>query len=237
MFNWAIEREGIEANPCTGVKPVGKETVRDRVLTDLEIKTLWCATGALGQPFGQLFRVLLLTGQRRTEVAQMRDDEIEGDVWTIPGERTKNHRPNAVPLSQAAQRELAAVDRIGEGGWTFSTTGKTPVSGFANAKDAIDKRMLANLKAQAESAGKDPSSVALTPWTPHDLRRTLATGMAQLGVAPHIIEAVLNHKTGTITKIAGVYNKFEYLPEKRAALDRWADHVLHLVGERQHKAK
>ncbi len=223
--------EELDANPASGVDPVAKERVRDRVLSDEEIAAFWHATKDLGPPLGSMMRILLLTGQRRSEVADMRDDEINDGVWVIPGSRTKNSRPNALPLPTAVMKELEAVPRIGDDGWVFSTTGKTPVSGFSNARDAVDKRMLIWLKQQAESGGRSPDAVSLKPWRPHDLRRTAATGMARLGVAPHVVEAVLNHKTGQITKIAGVYNIHDYLPEKSQALELWAAHVLQLVGE------
>ncbi len=206
---------------------MARENQRDRVLTDLELAAFWKATAAAGQPFGPMLRIVLLTGQRRSEVGEMRDGEIFGDVWKIPAARSKNHRANAVPLSVAVKRELESVTRIGDEGWVFSTTGKTPVSGFSNAKEAVDRHMLAAIK---ERAG-DQDKIELQRWTAHDLRRTLATGMARLGVAPHVIEAILNHKTGQISRIAGVYNVHEYEAEKRQALELWASHVLKLVGE------
>jgi integrase len=231
LFNWAMKREELDANPAAGVEPVGQETSRDRVLTDAEIKAFWHATAKTGEPFGPMLRLLLLTGQRRSEVAEIRDDEIVDGVWTIPPARTKNREKSVVHLSDAAKAELASVTRIGEGGWVFSTTGKTPVSGFSNAKAAIDRHMLAALQADAAKAGRDPASVVLVRWTPHDLRRTMATGLQKLGVAIPVIEAVLNHLTGQMTKVGGVYMRHDYSAEKAAALDLWAAHILQLVGE------
>jgi hypothetical protein len=148
--------------------------------------------------------LLLLTGCRLNEVAGMRRSELSDDLhtWTLSGDRTKNHRTHVVPLPQAARELLASVDTDGD--IVFTTNGKTPVSGWSKTKKRLDHLM------------KIPA------WRLHDLRRTAATGMAEIGIAPHIIEAALNHISGAKAGVAGIYNRATYSTEKKAALERWA---------------
>lgn len=230
LFNWAISRGVVDSSPCAGLKPPGAEQARDRVLTDGEIRFFWLASERLDEPFKGFFRALLLTGQRRDEVAGMRASEIEGDDWTIPGERSKNGRPNLVPMSAELRAVIDAVPRIaGKASYVFSTTGQAPISGYSRAKTRLDKQMVELMQ---EEAGDGAEDVLLLDWRLHDLRRTAATGMARLRVAPHIIEAVLNHKSGQISGIASVYNRFEYEDEKRSALSAWARYVASLIEKK-----
>ena len=227
LFNWCKGRDIVQVNPLDGIKPPAPETPRDRVLSDDELRLFWRACDALGQPFGPLFKLMLLTGQRRGEVGGMTEREIAGDLWTIPGARTKNGDEHTVPLASAARDVLAAVERIkGPAGYIFTTNGKTPVSGFTRATNRLRETMA---EIAAEDAGQ-PIEVA--PFTLHDLRRTAATGMAGLGFPPHVVEAVLNHRSGTRRGVAGVYNRFSYADEKRAALESWARQVVELVEGR-----
>lgn len=227
LFNWAISRGVVDASPCGGLKLPGAEEARDRVLSDSELRVFWLATERLDEPFRGFFRVLLLTGQRRDEVAGIRDAEFDGDRWTIPGERSKNGRANLVPVVSELQMVLDAIPRIdAPAGYLFTTTGQTPISGFSRVKARLDGLMLDLLR---KEAGDVAQGVTLQPWRIHDLRRTAATGMARLRVPPHVIEAVLNHKTGQISGIASVYNRFEYEDEKRSALSTWARYVATLV--------
>lgn len=219
LFNWAKGRDVIVLNPLDGIRPPAPERPRERVLTDDEIKLFWHACDKIGQPFGPLFRLLLLTGQRRGEVAGMTDKEIDGAVWSIPPERSKNGDAHPITLPAAALDVLDGVDRIaGQAGLIFTTNGRSPVSGFTRAKDRLD----AEMKVLAEDA-------EIPAFTIHDLRRTAATGMAGLGFPPHVVEAVLNHRSGTRRGVAGVYNRFAYTEEKAAALEAWARSVLSLV--------
>lgn len=216
LFNWAKGRDVIEANPLDGIKPPAPEKPRNRVLTDDEIKLFWNACDGLGYPFGPIYRLLLLTGQRLREVAEMSWREIDGDIWTLPDARSKNADEHAVPLSSEARAVLDSLPRIG-GRYVFTTTGNSAVSGFTRAKERVDKLMA--------EASSDP----IPAFTIHDLRRTAATGMAGLRFPPHVVEAVLNHRSGTRRGVAGVYNRFDYADEKRAALDAWARYVIQLV--------
>jgi integrase len=180
-------------------------------LTDAEIVKFWSAVDAERKEFSGLLKLLLLTGCRLNEVAGMRRAELsdDGATWSIPGERTKNKRPHIVPLAPLAREILATM--AGDGELVFTTTGRSPVSGWSRIKTSLDGAM------------------AIPPWRLHDLRRTAATGMAEIGIAPHIVEAALNHISGAKAGVAGTYNRAAYAPEKRAALERWASHVQGLV--------
>jgi integrase len=217
LCNWAVERGVIDASPCDKIKAPATEESRDRVLSDNEVRLAWAAFERVGWPFGQIAQLLLLTGARRDEITSGRWSEIdlEATAWTIAKERSKNGVAYEIPLSDAAIAILKSLPRIGDrkDALVFSTTGRTAVSGFSRAKDAIDNVMLGARGAEVE---------ALDRWTFHDLRRTAASGMAGLGIAPHVVEAVLNHKSGTIKGVAAVYNRYSYATEKRAALDAWA---------------
>ena len=214
LFGWAVEKDRITVNPFDGLKPPTKEKARDRVLTEAEILAFWGATEELGWPYGSLFKLLLLTAQRRDEVATMEWSEIdlERRVWSLPREKAKNDQGHDVQLSQQAVDLLLALPRI-EGGLVFSTNGRTAVSGFSRSKERLDGLM-------AKSIGHEVDS-----WILHDLRRTAATGMAGLRVLPHVVDRVLNHTSGTIRGVARVYNRFDYQEERKAALEAWGRKV------------
>ena len=168
-------------------------------------------------------QLLILTGQRREEVAGARRREFkeQGTLWTIPAERVKNGNAQDVPLTGTIQGILGALPRIGsKSEYLFSTTGVGPVSGHSNAKEQLDATMLAIAREEAEARGENPDDAKLEPWRLHDLRRTAASGMARLGIAVHVIEAVLNHKSGQVSGVAAVYNRHSYLPKKDAPLMR-----------------
>ncbi len=215
MFGWLVQHRKVEKNPCAGVHRPDAPKARDRVLTDAEIVKFWSATD--GERFGRLLKLLLLTGCRLNEVAGMTHGELSEDrtTWNLPGDRTKNGRPHVVPLPPLA-RDLI-VSKAGASGLVFTTTGHSRVSGWAKIKSRLDKAM------------------KIPPWRLHDLRRTAATGMANLGVPPHIVEAALNHLSGAKAGVAGTYNRAAYVPEKRAALERWASHVAGLISGRKAK--
>lgn len=229
FFNWCVERDVLAITPMTGVKRPAKEASRDRVLSDDEIRWFWQACEAEGFPWGALGKLLLLTGQRLNEAAQMTEGEIRGDVWHMSAERTKNGRAHDVPLSDAARAVLAGVDQIeGRPGFIFTTTGKTPVSGFHKGRAHLAEGM-------AQIAAKERGApVEIPHWTFHDLRRTAATGMARLGIAVRVTEAVLNHVSGTAGGIVSVYQRHDYAAEKRAALEAWARFVAQLVEGAEH---
>jgi integrase len=223
LCEWCVERQIIELSPCTGVKAPSPEQSRDRTLSDDEIRAGWKAFDAVGYPFGDLAKMLLLLGQRLREIASApwSEFDLEGKVWRLPAERTKNNTSHEIPLSDAVLRILGRLPRIeaggGQAGFLFTANGRKPIDDFHKGKRRIDALMLADL-------------AVLPRWTLHDLRRSCASGMAELGIAPHIVEAVLNHRSGTIRGVARIYNRFDYRAEKRAALLRWADHVERLAS-------
>lgn len=232
LFGWSLERGIIEADPTAGIKKPGTEASRDRVLTPAELRAIWHATEGEGQ-FNAIVRLLLLTGARLNEVARLswKELDLEAGTWHLPGVRAKNHRDHVVPLSAPA---LAILDArrteqalIGpRSALVFTTTGKTPFSGFSNAKEALDRRIL-----KARSA-TNPDAPAPDPWRLHDLRRSVATHMAEaLRIAPHVIEAALNHVSGAKAGVAGIYNRALHLDERTEALRAWADYLLRLTGE------
>jgi integrase len=228
FFNWCGERDIITQIPTDRIRPPHPEVKRDRVLSDDEIQHLLVALEAEQSIFGLLFRILLLTGHRRAEVAgmrwsELRDIDSESALWEIPGSRTKNKQTHLVPLSPQVVESIRNLPRVGA--LVFTTTGETPVSGFGKAKARLDARI--------EILRRDGGLNPITSWTLHDLRRTMVTMMNEkLSVAPHVVEAVVNHVSGLAKAgVAGVYNRALYLRERRLALECWAKHVTAL--ERQ----
>jgi len=216
FFGWCLERGIIDTTPCTGIRAPAADHARDRVLRDDEIKALWEATETLSWAFRGTIRLLLLTGARLNEVACLTWDEIDLDakLWCLPKERSKNKQAHVVPLSILALDILTALPRVqSPRNFIFTLNGEKPVQSYSDVKQKLDAAM------------SDSS-----PWVVHDLRRTCASGMARLGIAPHVVEACLNHKSGTIRGVAAVYNKYSYDAEKRTALDAWARHVEALVS-------
>lgn len=219
LFRWAVSRGDIERSPMEGLPAPAPVAARDRVLSDEELRLLWAATDQLGSPFGPLFKLLVLTGQRREEVAGVDWSELDRDhaLWTLPGYRTKNAKPQLVPLAPAAIGVLDALAGSAEWpkqGYLFSTTGKTPVSGFSKAKRRLDELMESRLESR------------FSPWRAHDIRRTVATGLQRLGVRFEVTEAVLNHVSGSRSGVAGVYQRYDWADEKRAALVAWGTTIV-----------
>jgi integrase len=220
MVNWAVSRGLVATNPFLGLAAPTKETKRERVLSDDEIRLAWQAFESVGWPFGQLAKLLLLTGARLREVAEAPwvELDLKTQTWTMPPARTKNKREHVVPLSEQALTLIESLPRIA-GAFVFTTTGKTPVSGFSKAKRAID------------AAVTDLNDgAALPPWTLHDLRRTVATNLQKMGVRLEVTEAVLNHASGSRGGIVGVYQRHDWADEKRAALDAWARRLNEIVS-------
>jgi len=228
MFNWCVEREIIETSPCKGISDPAPKRERERVLSDDEIRWLWFACDKSGFPFGPAVKVLLLTGQRESEVGGMRRAEINLAFhnWTILGSRTKSGKPHDVPLSDAVISLLQKLPRIkSDAGYYFTTNGERPVSGWSRAKARLDRDML------AEARKTDPQA-EIPDWVLHDIRRTVASGMARLSIDLPVIEKVLNHSSGTFRGIVRVYQRHDFAQEKSRALEDWARFVLSLVQER-----
>jgi len=212
LCNWALERDIIDTSPCAGVKPPSAEQPRDRVLTDEELARVWGAADQLSYPFGALVKLLILTGQRRNEVAGMRWSEINGDLWALPADRAKNAKAHDVPLSRAALDVLASLPRIGED-FVLTVAGAGPFRGFAKGKSRLNALLPADM----------------SHWCLHDLRRTAASGMARLGVNLPTIERLLNHSSGSFAGIVGIYQKYDFGSEKKQAVEVWGRHVLALA--------
>ncbi|CAN7173412.1 tyrosine-type recombinase/integrase [Mesorhizobium caraganae] len=236
FFSWLIDRDVMTASPCVGVKMPTAEKSRDRILSDSELRLFWRGTEVLEYPFGPIFRLLLVTGQRREEVGGIVSKELTlgaDPIWTLPGERAKNGNQHSVPLSKLAVEIIAGLPKIGKRGFLFTTTGETPVSGYSRAKERVEARMVEILRAEAEERGEDPEAVKAIPhWTLHDLRRTVASRLAGLNINLPVIEKVLNHVSGTFAGIIGVYQRHEFRDEKRAAMNAWAEHLAALVNDR-----
>ncbi len=213
QFNWYAARDEDFRSPVVKgmarTKP--KERSRKRILSDTEIRALWTASEKIAPAaYGSLIRFLLLTAQRRDEAGQMQWAEIDGEVWTIPGERYKTALPNTVPLSTQAKSVLDGVARFGA--FVFTTTGKAPFSGFSKAKAGLDERMLDVLRET------DPKA-KLEAWVLHDLRRTARSLMSRAGVPVDHAERVLGH---VIPGVRGIYDRHSFLEEKRDALAKLA---------------
>jgi integrase len=224
MYKW-LDAEGLVpegTNPAAGTVTADEGPSRDRVLTQEELAEIWRALGY--DHVSDMIRLLVLTGQRRDEITKLRWSEIDFDkaLLTLPPARTKNRRTHELPLSPQAlailQRRLDGAARKGNGSGANDGTVFDPV-GWDLRKKKLDKVIFAN-------RGGKP----MPHWTLHDLRRTCATGLAELGVLPHIIECILNHLSGFRSGVAGIYNRNRYLPEMRQALERWANKVDEIVG-------
>jgi integrase len=211
FFRWCIGRAVIDFSPAEGVLTNWRATSRDRVLTDQELKAVLMAARQRPWPFSGIVEFLALTGQRREEVAQLEWQELDlaNSTWCIPATRTKNGKAHIVHLSKAAAAVVRDRPRTSE--YVFATIGSNHFQTFGKAKREID--------ALCDVSG----------WRLHDLRRTVVSGMARLGVPPHVADKILNHQSGTISGVAAVYQRHDFLAERSQALERWGDHVQSLL--------
>jgi integrase len=217
FFSWAVTEGLIEINPVTGTAKADEGSSRDRVLSDDELAEVWHCLG--DDQFGDIVRLLILTGQRREEIGGLRWSETTDDAIVLAPERTKNRRHHIVPLASPALEIIARQPRR-KGRDLIFGYGEGAFSGWSDCKAALDARLV---------AGRGRKAKPTPEWRLHDLRRTVATGMAELGVLPHIIEAVLNHVSGHRAGVAGVYNRARYESETREAFQRWARHVAEIT--------
>jgi integrase len=225
MFNWGIATGLLEQNPASRVPHPCVEIVRDRVLSDQELALVWHSAEAVPDPWRAHLRLCILTGQRRGEVGSMRWDAInlEKAEWTLSARQTKSRRAHIVPLSPPALSLLTKLPKrfsvTGEEcPWVFTTDGATPIGGYSQIKRRLDVWLAGRVE-------------RVEPWRVHDIRRTVATGLAELEVHPHVISAVLNHAPQGVT--AQVYNRYSYAKEKREVLELWAKHALELAERYQ----
>jgi integrase len=230
LYDWAIEQDvyGIETSPFDRLKPkslIGKKQPRSRILHDHELRAAWLAAEKLGYPYAAIFRLLILTGQRRSEVieAQWPEFDLEKRLWTIPAERMKAGAAHVVPLTEDVLEILKGLPRYPRGNYLFSVkgAGKAPANSIADAKVLLDKHMLDILR-------KDNPDVELVPFVTHDLRRTMRTGLSGIaGISDLVRELVIGHTKPGLHK---VYDQYAYLDEKRFALDSWAARLRVIVN-------
>jgi integrase len=215
LFRWAVGRGIIETNPMADLPKVGAAVKRDRVLADSELASVWRTAEQTAWPFGPAIRLLILLGARREEIAALRWSEIHSDEIRLPAARSKSGEPRIIPLSPAALALIQDLPRVGE--YVFSANG-SGISGWSKAKRAIDV------------AAVELNGGPLQPWRLHDLRRTAATGLQRLGVALQVIEAILGHVSGSRAGVVGIYQRYQFLAEQKAALDAWGREVERIAG-------
>jgi integrase len=217
LFGWAVEQEIIEVSPFVGLKAPAEESSRDRILTDQELRLVWRAAGQMGI-YGSLVRTLIVTGQRRGEIAGLTWNEIDLDkrLISLPRERVKNNRAHEISLSPQAVALIEALPRNSEQ-YVFSVDGG-PIINFVRLKERLDKLC------------------GVTDWVLHDTRRTVATGLQRLGINLQVTEAVLGH-VGSRSGVVGIYQRYDFADEKRRALEKWGAHVESIVSDKPAKAK
>lgn len=242
LFNWALERGDIEASPMATMKTPTAAESRDRVLSDTELTLALRAADNLGEPFGPFYRLLIMTGQRRDECAGADWSEFdrEAQTWTLPSDRTKNGEAHIVPLApdlieildRLAKQEGEAKPKWPRSGFLFSTNGgDTHISGYSRAKARLDAEIAKLAQKDAAERGDGSEPLAVAPWRIHDARRTLATGFQRLGIRFEVTEAVLNHTSGASRSgIAAVYQRHNWIEEKRSALEAWAKYLAELLS-------
>jgi Phage integrase family. len=213
FLRWCVGRAVLDQSPADGIPLPAKEVSRDRVLVDDELARVIIAARKIGGPYGGIVELLALTAQRREEVARASSDELDigQRIWTLPKGRTKNGKPHIVHLSNEAIVVLNRASKIGS--FVFSLDGAKPFQEFSRAKRELDEL----------SGVKD--------WRLHDLRRTCVSGMARLGIPPHVADKILNHQAGTITGVAAVYQRHDFLAERKDALEQWGAHVRKILTD------
>jgi integrase len=223
LFSWAIGEGLTDANPVAGTNKAIEEISRDRVLSQRELALVWGASG--DGDYGAIVKLLILTGQRREEVGGILWSEIDFGkaLWSIHGNRTKNALPHEVPLSALAVDILRKQQRRDDRDLIFGSRDGS-FQGWSNAKAALDRRIQIQMRPQDHRA-------ILEPWRLHDIRRTVATRLGDIGVLPHVVEAILNHTSGSRAGVAGIYNRATYALEKRAALNLWAQRLAAIVED------
>jgi integrase len=231
MFDWAVDQDLIEVNVVASTKkPHNGERSRERVLSLEELQEIWQATGG-GGAHDAVVRLLMLLGQRKGEVGGMtwREVDLDRALWSLPGERVKNGLPHVVPLPRQAVEIIRAVPRRGD--FVFGDRGDAPFSGWSRCKRRLDDRIARRraeqrLGRELAKGEKPAASDHLASWVVHDLRRSFVTHVNDLGIAPHVVEAAINHVSGEAKRgVAGTYNKALYLAERTRALQAWADHL------------
>lgn len=226
FYSWALQRlDTLAFNPCRDAGRPAKPRSRERVLSDDELAALWRYAGTQGAPWGDGFRLLILTGKRREELfqADWAEFDIAAGEWHIPPERVKNDTVDIVPLSAPALTILEALPRDGVKLFPTRTKARVDEAGPSGYSKALDR-----FRAAVDEALDREALTGKARWSYHDIRRTVSTGLQRLGVRLEVTEAVLNHSSGSRGGIVGVYQRHDWLVEKRAALDAWAEFVIGL---------
>jgi integrase len=222
FFSYAVAHHLRPDNPAKATEsPVAmKDIRRDRRLSDHELNLVWRCAELVGYPFGPAFQLLILTGQRRSEVLEASWDEfnLTTATWVIKSTRSKNGIEHVVPLSDAAMRILQCLPRVGHSQFLFTTTGTSPVSGVSKAKTRLDQLISAANGGQSISA-----------WRMHDLRRTFVSGCARLRIPSEVVERTINHASESFGGVRGVYNVYRYEEERRTAMQYWADYIFSVL--------
>lgn len=223
LFKWAVSRGDIERSPMEGMETPPPVKPRERWLSDGELGRIWLQALKCHRCFGPIVRLLIVTGQRREEIAGLHWEELDRDQreLKLSGDRTKNGEPTSIPLNDLAMAELNRVargERWPRHGRVFPTSSGAGFTAYAKEKRKLDKLISFD--------GGDP----LPPWRLHDLRRTLATGFQRLGVRFEVTEAVLNHVGSSRSGVAGIYQRHDWREEKREALRMWNDHILGILA-------
>jgi integrase len=227
-FNFAVARPryGIDTSPCDRIKPkalIGAKQIRERVLDNDELRAVWRAASRARYPYGDMVKLLLLTGCRVNEVALARWHEFDAELWTIPAERFKSGSQHRVPLTPAMGELLASLPRWAESDYLFTLNGRKPFNGFSTSKRRLDRRALL-----AYRALRGDKHATMPPWILHDLRRTVRTRLAELNVRENVAELVIGHsKKG----LARIYDQHRYADEMRAALQAWGNLLASIVGQ------
>lgn len=230
FFKWCTQQDMIEHSPADALTADEPVTSRERILTDDELRAFFDALPHVGEPWASFYELLAITAQRRSEVSEAPRGEHELDTatWTIASGRAKNGKAHVVHLVARAVEIVRAQGGNDPDGFVFPAAngGEGAISGFSKAKARLDRHMLRALQTAAKDRGEDPKKVKLAHWVIHDLRRTAATKMAALGFPIHVVERVLNHVAGSTTGgLVAVYQRHEYLAERRAALEAWAEYL------------
>jgi integrase len=205
FFAWCEAREDNFISPARTIKRPHREVQRDRVLDDAELAMIWHKAGEIGGKAGAFVKLLMLTGARRDEIAALRWDEIKSDRISLPRERTKTNEAHEIYLTDAMRKVLKPIIKR-EGDYVLGSRDR-PISATGRVKNKFD--------------------VAIPAWRFHDLRRSFSTGCARIGIAPHIVELMLNHR---LSGVAGVYNKHRYQKEMLAAWEKWSSHISKIVN-------
>ncbi len=228
-YSWAEKRGMVPLNPFRNLPVSAAATERERVLSDDEVRDTWRAAAAISYPFGPFYQLAILTLQRRDEVAGMRWSELspDGCTWLIPGARMKNGKPHDVHLSSPARQILRLLPRQDGQDLVFSTTGKTPISGFSRAKKTLDDAVMMTNERHRTPGRTSP---ALVPWRLHDIRRTGVSTLARLGIDSIVADKLLGHQAAKLRGVAAVYQRHDFADERARALETWAAHVIQLVS-------